>query len=231
MLMGIDHSLTYREFKLRNIPHLIRLRTLKRLVTENSVDEIDFYADFGCSNGYLTNIFAEISSPKKSFGFDLSDNIKEAKIKFPYIDFDYIDLNGDFNFSKKFDLITCFETLEHVGNIRNALEILKKAANNNSYILISVPIEIGTIGLLKYLVKRFLLKYELPLLCNDFEYLHALITQSDISKYRKISDGYGSHFGFDYRYLDTEINKAFSSWKVDKFNSGSTRFYRITIAS
>ena len=122
--MGVDHSKTYTELKLRNIPHVLRKRMLIREVSKLP-KHTALYGDFGCSNGYLTNAIAEILSAKSSRGFDHSDNIEIARSVYPHIDFDHLDLNKVSTFDQKFGVVTCFETLEHVGNIQNALKTIK----------------------------------------------------------------------------------------------------------
>ena len=224
--MAIDHSLTYKKLSLRNFPHLLRKKSLE-IAVKNLSKFPKNYADFGCSNGYLTNIFSGILRASSSYGFDCTDNILLARKDYPHINFDFIDLNLELNLQNSFQVITCFEVLEHVGNTSNALKILKSASSLNSVILISVPIEIGVIGLLKYIVKRFIFKYELPLKCNDKEYFFSLLFGKDIFQYREKLDSYGSHFGFDYRIIDLEVAAEFFDRDVYKWNSGTTRFYRI----
>ncbi len=227
--MAIDHSLTYKIFKLKNIPHIIRLRILEKLIRKFGNNHILRYADFGCSNGYLTNKFSSLVDAESSVGFDHSDNIEKARKIYPQINFEYINLNEETEFSQKYCLITCLETLEHVGDIEKAVANLKNAAHNKSRIIISVPIEIGFIGVLKYIIKRFLYGYDLQLKCSDTSYFMSLIKFEDISKFREDKNGYGSHFGFDYRIVDREIEKNFPLNSVKKFNSATTRYYAIDL--
>ena len=88
--MGVDHSKTYTELKLRNIPRFTKrmlIREVSKLPKHTAL-----YGDLGCSNGYLTNAIAEILSAKSSRGFDHSDNIEIARSVYPHIDFDHLDL-------------------------------------------------------------------------------------------------------------------------------------------
>jgi len=226
--MAIDHSLTYKQFKLRNLPHILRKKQLSNLIARLK-RRPNIYSDFGCSNGYLTKTFHDILLPVKTNGYDHSDDIEAARSTYSDINFDYIDLNKVNNFDEKSDLITCFETIEHVGNSLHAIRNLKEASHKGSILLISVPIEIGFVGIMKYIVKRFFLKYELPLNCNDSEYFSALLKGKNINQFRKNAEGYGSHFGYDYRITDDEIKKEFPNYKVKKWNKLTTRFYRIEV--
>ena len=42
------------------------------------------------------------------------------------IDFNVFDLNQEHISSEQYDIVTCFETLEHVGNLNIALDSLLK---------------------------------------------------------------------------------------------------------
>jgi len=232
----IDHSQTYKIKNLKNLPHILRLKRLISTVKEQSSD-IDSFCDIGCSNGYITNLIKNSIRPKKTFGLDKSENLEIAKQKYNDINFKKIDLNhiyysgneaenNDFNPYKQFDLVTCFETLEHVGNLSNALENLLNFKKDTGILIISVPIEIGFIGVIKYLLKRYIYKYELELNCNEKDYFFDLIRNNDISKHRKECDGFGTHFGFDYRKIDnffTERSIKFMAYKYI-----TTKIYIIT---
>ena len=224
--MAIDHSKTYREVKIRNIPHILRKRAIEKQI-QKLPKNMESYADFGCSNGYLTSMVSSIINANATFGFDHSENIEVAKNEYPSMNFDYLDLNIITKFQEKFDVITCFETLEHVGSITNAVKTIRSASHVNSVVLISVPIEIGVVGILKYILKRFLLKYDLPLTSGDLPYFKSLVIGNDISKFRPPASGYGSHFGFDYRLVDKIVSSEFTNYKVEKWNSFTTRFYLI----
>ena len=227
--MALDHSQTYKRLKLKNIPHILRKKTLSKQVSKLPKNR-KIYTDLGCSNGYLTSEFSEILSPTKAIGYDNNvENIEIAIANYPRLYFSQIDLNNDNKLLEKSDIITCFETLEHVGNIQNAIKIIKNSCQCGTNVLISVPIEIGFWGVIKYVIKRFVYKYDLPLNCNDRTYFLALLAGKDISQYREPSKGYGSHFGFDYRIVDQIISAKFSNCNIKKFNKFTTRFYLIKV--
>ena len=81
--MSIDHSLTYKQWKVKNLPHFVRLKKIKRLITQYSSSKIEAYADFGCSNGFITDLIASQTSARNVYGFDWSENIKLAQRNFP----------------------------------------------------------------------------------------------------------------------------------------------------
>jgi hypothetical protein len=92
--------------------------------------------------------------------------------------------------------------------------------------VISVPIEIGVVGLVKLALK---LAYgydlsELPPMPGLLRrYASALVTGERISRFRDNRLGWGTHFGFDYRDVDDFLSQ--SGIEVRRWNSFTTRFY------
>lgn len=228
----IDHSLTYRKKTLRNIPHILRLRKILRIVKKMSPSKGDPYADIGCSNGYITNILHEKFSLGPATGFDHTmDNILLARERYTKINFEFIDLNTPIaNEIGQYKILTCFETLEHVGSLRQAVQNILTMGMPGSKVLMSVPIETGLVGILKFLVKSFILKYsleELPERPSKMTYFSDLVKGTRMSKFRDSRSGWGTHFGFDYRDVDDILNDLGIAYKA--FNSFSTRFYIINL--
>ncbi len=232
--MTFDHSLTYTDKKLKNLPHRNRLRNIFSIL-----DQLNFnrekYCDIGCSNGYITDLINKKYTPNQTVGFDHNlENLNIAKNNYSNIEFLRIDLNIFTKHNKKFDLITCFETLEHVGNIENAIKNLLNFAKNGTIILVSVPIEVGLRGLLKFLIKTLVFGYSLDEINKNgikyfyWKYLFCLLTNKDISRYRSSHvSGYGTHFGFNYKVIDKTLRKK----RINYFLKvkGTTAFYIIKI--
>lgn len=228
--MSIDHSLTYRKFTFKNLPHRVRfskiLSILDQLHKEYNFDES--YLDIGCSNGYITDIIKNRYKFQHATGMDHNtENLALAKQKYPSVTFEFIDLNiPPENRSNKFDLVTCFETLEHVGDLKTALHNILNYVDSKGLVVITVPIEINLIGLLKFLAKVYLYRYsleELPGQPSKSEYLKALIKGSSISKFRDSRGGWGTHFGFDYRSVDEILQSKKINFKAKNFLT--TRLY------
>lgn len=199
--MPLDHSETYKLTKLRHLPHVARLWTIRKAVKKYGVERGSL-ADFGCSNGYITEIIRKDLRANPARGFDHSENIEIAKTRYPDITFQYVDLNKVEGVLPKFDTVTCFETVEHVGKPEAAVQHLLNSKSEHGVVIISVPIEIGLVGILKYAAKRILYRYPLELDVGDRQYLLSLLTGDRISKYRTEADGFSTHFGFDYRVID-----------------------------
>jgi 2-polyprenyl-3-methyl-5-hydroxy-6-metoxy-1,4-benzoquinol methylase len=226
MCMAIDHSKTYKATSVKNIVHIHRLREIKRTLKASVTQPVEHYGDFGCSNGYVTNEIAALLGAKSVVGLDWSDNLVVGSKLYPWIRFEHLDLNVFAGYSKCFDVVTCFETMEHVGDMKTAVQNLLSSCKDGGLIIISVPIEIGVIGLVKYFVKRLVFRYEFPLVNSEKDYVLELIKGGRISKHRARQSSYGSHFGFDYRDLDDIVGGVRCS-QSRIWNSGTTRFYLI----
>ncbi|USN96599.1 MAG: methyltransferase domain-containing protein [Candidatus Nomurabacteria bacterium] len=131
----MSHSTTFFKaprylFRKHNILNLISNRT-----------DIKTFLDVGCGAGELACTLAEMG--KKGVAVDFSESAiaiatsmrKSRSIKQSDLTF---KLGGLENVAgKKFDLVTCFEVLEHVKNDKKLLhEIVKQS---KKYVLISVP--------------------------------------------------------------------------------------------
>jgi 2-polyprenyl-3-methyl-5-hydroxy-6-metoxy-1,4-benzoquinol methylase len=225
----MDHSTTYRILTFKNLVHIARLKRIIWLV--GSLGTKDYYLDVGCSNGYVTDIISRKLNVNRAYGCDHnSDNLDVARNKFPKITFFEKNLNelpdmGD----QKFDLVTCFETLEHVGNLNNAIDNILAYGKSNSIILISVPIEVGFVGVVKYLLK-LLYGYSVKELNCDLTSWKYFLTLIDprrtVSIYRENSrSGYSTHFGFDFNLIDDILFKKRIKYESSIFFT--TKFYII----
>lgn len=230
--MATDHSKTYRQFKLKNLPHILRLRKILRILEKTS--NVLSYCDVGCSNGYVSRIVAEHLGVSGVVGYDhQEENLALARQRDLNGSYRFIDLNLDAQSDDStYDLVTCFETLEHVGNLDNALRTLVCKKSKQGYLLISVPIEVGRIGRLKALLKVRLYGYSFQEISEGESdevffrrYYEALKKGDRISSFRPSAAGFGTHFGFDCY----EIDRFFESNDIrfEATNSFTTRFYMI----
>ncbi|PUZ28118.1 hypothetical protein DCC81_01145 [Chitinophaga parva] len=231
--MPVDHSLTYKKKSLKSLPHRYRLKVIFGQLDRFSIKD-DLFADVGCSNGFITNLITKKYAVKKPVGLEyVEEHVLAARKSYPHIRFDQINLNNDLpvKFKCQFDVITCFETLEHVGNLPQAISNLIEMGKSDARILITVPIEIGPWGITKYLLKRNVYKgYTLQELgvVKSRNYFSDLLRGKDISVYRDPSrPGWGTHFGFDYRRIDKLLADKNISFKAK--NHFTTRFYAIKL--
>ena len=211
----VNHELSYKRKTIASVIHRRRLSlildTFKNLLPHDIVS----WADFGTSTAFVPSNIMEFSDNKiHSFvGFDHSEELLEkARDKMlPNSSFELFDMNRISSPSNYYKLVTCFETLEHVGSVNNALANLVNHVENDGFLFITVPNEVGFPGTIKLLLRSVLRKNAY----DDFfdnqsysSYLKALVSNSDISKFRKPdADGYGPHLGFDYRKMETELKR------------------------
>jgi 2-polyprenyl-3-methyl-5-hydroxy-6-metoxy-1,4-benzoquinol methylase len=225
--MALDHSQTYRDGRLRNLPHRIRLKSLVRACDRQIVDASSKrYADFGCSNGYLTHLLAERYRFAQATGYEFNaENLAKAQRDFSSVKFAYLNLNID-SLDEQFDFATCLETLEHVGDVRHALKLMHQALRPDGKLMITVPIEIGPIGLAKFLAKMAI-GYDVRELTDEpggrWRYFKGILA-GRISEFRPADrTGWGTHFGFDYRTVDAVLDQMKVKYIVE--NRATTRFY------
>jgi hypothetical protein len=93
-------------------------------------------------------------------------------------------------------------------------------------LIITAPIEVGPIGIFKFLLKTLLYGYKLDELPGEdlyFKYLKTLLTNGDVKAFRDARHGWGTHFGFDHRL----VSKNLDAMKIDyrSFTKGTTRFF------
>jgi ubiquinone/menaquinone biosynthesis C-methylase UbiE len=119
-----------------------------------------------------------------------------------------------------FDLIFCFETLEHVSNERSAISEMTRVLKPGGRVVISIPIEFGLILLLK-----FLFRYAIGQREYNLSELSKAVIGREPKKIKR-----NEHKGYDYRktilHLQTcglkivEENRYPCGWLPDSFNIG-----------
>ncbi len=230
--MKKDHSLIYKDKSLKNWTHRQRLKEIRSIIQNEVLADIDSlkYADVGCGTGYLTDVVSSMLSPSEVVGLDHSEHLEVARARYPDYRFEFLELNEPSE-AGKYDFVTCFETLEHVGKPFVAIDNLIRATEKNGTLLITLPIEIGPVGIFKFLAKTVCYGYKLDELPGEGgaqlynRYLSSLIAYKDISVYRDQRFGWGTHFGFDYRIVDKYLKSLNVAYRVK--NVVTTRFYVI----
>lgn len=230
--MPIDHSATYRDRSLKNVIARHRLRTILSIIEKDLSLEGRTYADVGCSNGYLTALISDRFKPSLTCGYDHNEeNLAVARSKYPGLEFDTVDLNSASPaMSRNYDVVTCFEVLEHVGNMPNALDaLLDMTAPTGGVFFLTVPIEVGWRGVIKFLIKTVLYRYSLDELPHQkylfLKYFGALLMNKRMGHFRDRRLGWSTHFGFDYRDVDDLLIERGKSFKP--FDMGMSRFYLV----
>jgi SAM-dependent methyltransferase len=220
----------YTEHTLHSVPHRIRVFQVLSEIRNMSLKDFS-YADVGCGGGSITQRIVQASYPARAVGYDAnSDLIYAASRLFPQISFRVWSLSEE-PLGEIYDLVTCLETLEHVDDLERALNNLVRMTAG--ILLITVPIEIGLLGLAKFAVKAMLGRKPLTHehAGSPFAYLKALATGADVSRFRVHMKGnhWVSHTGFNYRKIDAYLESRCLRFLAR--NRGWNRFYRISIQS
>ncbi len=233
MAFDLDHSKTYKDLSIKNIVHKQRLNRILEILKEqqrNRPFSQMSYADVGCSNGYLTNLIGQNFGFERIAGFDFEATfVERASRKYPHISFARLDLTAENVETDQFDLVTCFETLEHVGNLEAAIDnLLGLVKRPKGLLFITAPVEIKAWGIAKYAIKVGLYKYKLDELdnANLFNYSLALLKGDRMSMFRPAGrTDWGTHFGFDYRDVEDLLDSRLVNFTA--FTKFATRFYLI----
>ena len=123
------------------LDHLLRYELAKDFI-QCHPNSIHSCLDLFCGNGYGTFLLSKAYPNLKFYGIDGSeDAIKCAK--------DYYSLSNNlyesevFPFSslKIYDLVICFESLEHVEDESSFISLICNSLNKGGYLLLSVPNE------------------------------------------------------------------------------------------
>ena len=216
-----SHEDSYKGLGISTFIHRARLKKIFSIFSTINIPEKGSYADFGCSNGYIIaklrdQIFEE--NNWKLYGFDYYDSLlKIAKEKdTPNTEFNKIDLNQhSTNWEKRFDIVSCFETIEHLGKFRNAISTIIMSCKNGGTIIISIPNENNLPGLLKFLTRKIVRRNTYGSFFDgksQIRYLLNLILNRSNEAYRSPdADGWGPHLGFDWRSVKNHIDETYIS--------------------
>ncbi|MFH1961980.1 MAG: methyltransferase domain-containing protein [bacterium] len=115
--------------------HINRYQFASRYVAGKQV------LDIACGTGYGS--FSLINAgAKKVDGYDINDDVLEfAQKQYQHPDLKYQKGNIEtFEASEKYDVITCFETIEHIGDHDSAISSLRQAmVDHEGMLIISSP--------------------------------------------------------------------------------------------
>jgi 2-polyprenyl-3-methyl-5-hydroxy-6-metoxy-1,4-benzoquinol methylase len=217
-----DHEATYRRANIAGIIHRNRLRAIIQLFRRHISPDTASWADFGCSNGFVIQQIVNLQtySFARIVGFDaVPELVENARAKrIPNAEFRVLNLNAVQPATGKFALVTCMETLEHVGNMEGALANLVAHVETGGLLMITAPNEIGAPGLFKFFGRLALRRNAY----GDFfashsraDYVKRLFTGAPIRHFREPArHGWGPHLGFDYRVLEAEIDEQYIRTRI-----------------
>ena len=213
----IVHETTYKKKDIASFVHRDRLRVVRAVFAKHVPAGAASWADFGCSNGFIIETLA--NSRDAAFGRIVGHDHNEELLalargkNIPHAEFRLFNLNEVGDVAERFDVVTCFETLEHVASYQTAFVNLYNHLDDGGVLIVTVPNEIGFTGLAKFLGRMALRRNAYPEFFSDrsrMDYAKTLITGGAVETFRKPSPaGYGPHLGFDYRRLEDFVREGF----------------------
>ncbi|NWF91156.1 MAG: methyltransferase domain-containing protein [Ignavibacteriaceae bacterium] len=211
------HETTYRKKDLASLVHRERLRVVREIFAKRVPASAASWADFGCSNGFIIETI--VKTRERPFARIVGYDHKEELLalargkSIPNAEFRLFNLNEVGDVTERFDVVTSFETLEHVASYQTAFVNLYNHLADGGVLIVTVPNEIGFIGLAKFLGRMALRRNAYPEFFSDrskMDYAKTLITGGAVETFRKPSPGgYGPHLGFDYRRLEHFVREGF----------------------
>lgn len=121
---------------LQRIWHTKKLSTFKEVIDGVKYKKI---LDVGCAGGTFTNNISSIFPQAKITGIDIYPRaIEYGKNKYPHINFILSDVHNLPFKNNTFDLIVCYETIEHIVNPLRALIEIKRVLKNDGSALIAM---------------------------------------------------------------------------------------------
>lgn len=116
--------------------HSEKIATLKKLIDKKGVDNI---LDVGCNSGWMANEVAKIFPKAKVYGIDVYKKaILFGKNKYPHLHLSVADAHNLPFKTNFFDLIICYETVEHVAKPSIILEEIARALKKNGLAIIAM---------------------------------------------------------------------------------------------
>lgn len=173
--------------------------------------------DFGCGDGTFLSNASNKENTNTYVGFEpyMESIIKEKNIK---IYSNWNDIKNVVIKNDKFDVVTCFEVMEHFSEERQktALENIKEILKEDGNLIISVPIEKGLPVIPKNL-RRIAISYkgnEKIYTFKNIVYSLFGIKSESLNSIRTGND-YLSHMGFYFTDLEALLKKYF---KIESIN-------------
>lgn len=166
------------------------------------------YLDYGCADGFLlSQLTAAHPDTVILHGFE---PFPDSKVDDSLVIFNSLDELV----SRRYDVVSCFEVLEHFSATRrqHILDAIKRVMAPDAKLIISVPVEIGPVGMLKGLLRKAFdrrLRYQ-----YTWRNIWRTLCGLPLNEWR-IQDGYLDHIGFYLRDLKRQLETDFIIERVE----------------
>ena len=223
------HASSYAGLSPASLVHQARLRRVRRQLRSLDLPDRGLLVDLGCSDGFVLSELraaADVPPGWRMHGYDRRVRwVKAARRRrLPKSRFRLLDLNDESARTREQgDVVTCLETLEHVGDYRSALQVIHQAVRPGGRLILSMPVEVGPVGLVKLLGRPLARRrpyadfFASP--SQRLSYAAAVASGGDIGRYRSPARlAWGPHLGFDHRAVRDHIRHRYvetSLWTIE----------------
>jgi SAM-dependent methyltransferase len=227
---GWTHARSYAGRSPSNLVHKARLARIRSLLRGLDLPAQGLVVDLGCSDGFILSQLrqhGDIPAQWRAAGYEYAPRLVRAGRQrgVPRTRFRRIDLNDPTaRVRYRGHLVLCLETLEHVGDYRSALEVIHHSLRPGGWLLLSMPNEVGLVGLVKLLGRPIGRRRAY----RDFftgptqvlRYALAVATYRDLEPFRSPPrQGWESHLGFDHRPVVRHLQGEFVDsglWRIER---------------
>jgi len=116
--------------------HNRKFNTFKKLLGQRSFNSI---LDVGCASGFMANRMSHIYQDAKIVGIDVySEALKFGKKHYPHIQFKKADAHKLPFKANSFDLVVCYETIEHVVEPSKVISEIKRVLKKDGVAIIAM---------------------------------------------------------------------------------------------
>lgn len=116
--------------------HTHKMKVFEKLVGGKKFKKI---LDVGCAGGNMTNIISHIFPKSYIVGVDIYEKaINYARRHYPHIEFLVADAHHLPFKTSAFDLVVCYETIEHVLNPYKTLKEIKRVTNKGGTAIVAM---------------------------------------------------------------------------------------------
>ena len=139
--MGSNRKIKFTgERLIPSIHGFIKAEHLHRYALASEFSEDKIVLDVACGEGYGTKLISK--NANAIWGLDIDEeSIINANKNYQASNLNYKcgDINKMPFENKKFDLVTCFETIEHVKNYNTSLKEIKRVLKDDGILIMSTP--------------------------------------------------------------------------------------------